>query len=258
MLSPRAILARIRRRSGDSGQALLEACILIPVLLALFLGLWHYAILSQAQTRSLLAARHVAWARATLDTGDNDLKKYAAPFFPSNTTFHIEAERQTSTYAEYYNLLTLYCSVFTIVDNDNQHRITFSADVPALPFAPPQAPGQHDSGILDFLAKATTAPVVVVRNYCGEKPRMEILSLLCFMCLRPDLLAEAAIKITIGEAFAQFMKFLGETIGESGWFSQFMEKIGLGFLDDVFPQIAEAILYLINDLIEIIKIYTGA
>ena len=258
MFDRRAILARIRRRPGDSGQALLEACILIPVLLALFLGLWHYAILSQAQTRSLLAARHVAWARATLDTGDNDLKKYAAPFFPSNTTFHIEAERQTSTYAEYYNLLTLYCSVFTIVDNDNQHRITFSADVPALPFAPPQAPGQHDSGILDFLAKATTAPVVVVRNYCGEKPRMEILSLLCFMCLRPDLLAEAAIKITIGEAFAQFMKFLGETIGESGWFSQFMEKIGLGFLDDVFPQIAEAILYLINDLIEIIKIYTGA
>ena len=254
----RAILARIRRRPGDSGQALLEACILIPVLLALFLGLWHYAILSQAQTRSLLAARHVAWARATLDTGDNDLKKYAAPFFPSNTTFHIEAERQTSTYAEYYNLLTLYCSIFTIVDNDNQHRITFSADVPALPFAPPQAPGQYDRGILDFLAKATTAPVVVVRNYCGEKPRMEILSLLCFMCLRPDLLAEAAIKITIGEAFAQFMKFLGEAIGESGWFSEFMEKIGLGFLDDVFPQIAEAILYLINDLIEIIKIYTGA
>ncbi len=258
MFSPRAILARRRRRPGDSGQALLEACILIPVLLALFLGLWHYAILSQAQTRSLLAARHVAWARATLDTGDNDLKKYAAPFFPSNTTFHIEAERQTSTYAEYYNLLTLYCSIFTIVDNDNQHRITFSADVPALPFAPPQAPGQYDRGILDFLAKATTAPVVVVRNYCGEKPRMEILSLLCFMCLRPDLLAEAAIKITIGEAFAQFMKFLGEAIGESGWFSEFMEKIGLGFLDDVFPQIAEAILYLINDLIEIIKIYTGA
>ena len=258
MFSPRAILVRCRRRPGDSGQALLEACILIPVLLALFLGLWHYAILSQAQTRSLLAARHVAWARATLDTGDNDLKKYAAPFFPSNTTFHIEAERQTSTYAEYYNLLTLYCSIFTIVDNDNQHRITFSADVPALPFAPPQAPGQYDRGILDFLAKATTAPVVVVRNYCGEKPRMEILSLLCFMCLRPDLLAEAAIKITIGEAFAQFMKFLGEAIGESGWFSEFMEKIGLGFLDDVFPQIAEAILYLINDLIEIIKIYTGA
>ena len=82
-----------------------------------------------------------------------------------------------------------YCAIFTAIPNDNQHKITLSADVPALPFAPPQAPGQRDSHVLDFLAQATTAPVVVVRNYCGEKPRMEILSLLCFMCLRPDLLA---------------------------------------------------------------------
>ena len=256
MFSPRAILARRRRRPGDSGQALLEACILIPVLLALFLGLWHYAILSQAQTRSLLAARHVAWARATLDTGDNDLKKYAAPFFPSNTTFHIEAERQTSTYAEYYNLLTLYCSVFTIVDNDNQHRITFSADVPALPFAPPQAPGQHDSGILDFLAKATTAPVVVVRNYCGEQPQMVILTLLAFTVLRPDLLVEAGIEIAISECFVKLMSSLGKIIGESGWFGKFMEKLGLSFLEDIFEKIAEAALWLINDLIEIISKYT--
>ncbi len=252
----RSIPSRLRRRLGDSGQAMVEACILIPVLLALFLGLWHHAILSQAQTRSILAARHVAWARATLDAGDSDLKKYAAPFFPANATLHIEAERQTSTYAEYYNMLTFYCSVFTIVDNDNQHKITFSADVPALPFAPPRSPGQPSSGFMDFLSKATTEPVVVVRNYCGEKPRMEILSLLCFTCLRPDLLVEAAIKITIGEAYAQFMKYLGEAIGESGKFSEFMEKIGLGFLDDVFPQIVEAILWLVNDLIEIIKIYT--
>ena len=247
----------LRRRGDDSGQAMLEACIVIPALLALFLGLWHHALLSQAQTRSLLAARHVAWARATLDVDDGELRKYAVPFFPTNATLHVEAERRQGTYSEYYNMLTLYCASFTIVDNDNQHKITLSADVPALPFAPPQAPGQRDSHVLDFLAQATTDPVVVVRNYCGEKPKLEILSLLCFMCLRPDLVVEAGLKITIGEAYAKFMKYLGEAIGESGKFSEFMEKIGLGFLDDVFPQIAEAILWLVNDLIEIIKIYTG-
>ena len=254
----RSIREFLRRRFGDSGQAMLEACILIPVLLALFLGLWHHAILSQAQTRSLLAARHVAWARATLAASDSELKKYAAPFFPSNTTLHISATNRTSTYAEFRNMLITYCAVFTIVDHDNQYWVSLSADVPALPFAPPQAPGQHDTHILDFLGKATTEPVVVVRNYCGEKPKMEILSLLAFMCLRPDLLVEAGLKITIGEAFAKLYEVLGEVIGESTWFKEFMDKIGLGFLEDVFPKIAEGILYLVSDLIEIIKIYTGA
>ena len=132
----RSIREFLRRRFGDSGQAMLEACILIPVLLALFLGLWHHAILSQAQTRSLLAARHVAWARATLAASDSELKKYAAPFFPSNTTLHISATNRTSTYAEFRNMLITYCAVFTIVDHDNQYWVSLSADVPALPFAP--------------------------------------------------------------------------------------------------------------------------
>ena len=255
----RPILARLRRppaRLGDSGQAMVEACILIPVLLSLFLGLWHHALLSQAQTRSILAARHVAWARATLNVSDADLKKYATPFFPTNATLSIQAERQTSTYAEYHNNLVSYCAIFTAVENDNQHKITLSASIPALPFAPPQSPGQHQSGFLDFLAKANTHPVVVVRNYCGEKPQMAVLSLLAFTVLRPDLLVEAGIKIAISELFTKFMKYLGETIGESGWFSSFMEKLGLEFLEDVFPSICEAILWLVNDLIEIIKIYT--
>ena len=248
---------RSRLGLGDSGQAMLEACILIPVLLSLFLALWHHALLSQAQTRSILAARHVAWARATLNTSDSDLKKYATPFFPTNATLTIKAERQASTYAEYHNNLISYCAIFTAITNDNQHKITLSASIPALPFAPPQSPGQHQSGFLDFLAKANTHPVVVVRNYCGEKPQMEILSLLGFMCCRPDLLVEAGIKIAISELFTKYMKYLGETIGESGWFSSFMEKLGLEFLEDVFPSICEAILWLVNDLIEIIKIYTG-
>ena len=253
----RPICARLRRpRLGDSGQAMVEACILIPVLLSLFLGLWHHAILNQAQTRSLLAARHVAWARATLDKSDSDLPKYASPFFPAGTTLHIEAERRQGTYAEYYNMLTAYCAAFTIVPNDNQHQITFSVDVPALPFAPPQSPGQHQCGFLDFLAKATTRPVVVVRNYCGEKPQMEILSLLGFMCCRPDLLVEAGIKIAITEVFTKFMKYLGESIGGSSWFGKFMDKLGLSFLEDIFEKIAEAALWLINDLIEIISSYT--
>jgi len=70
MRPPTPIPAPRRLRLGDSGQAMLEACILIPVLLSLFLGLWHHALLSQAQTRSILAARHVAWARATLNKSD--------------------------------------------------------------------------------------------------------------------------------------------------------------------------------------------
>lgn len=254
---PSIFARRPRRRLGDSGQAMIEACILIPVLLSLFLGLWHYALLSQAQTRSLLAARHVAWARATLNKSDADLKKYAAPFFPSGATLHITADRQASTYAEYHNNLVSYCAIFTAIPNDNQHKITLSADVPALPFAPPPSPGRTESGYLDFLAKATTRPVVVVRNYCGETPTMTTLSLIAFTVLRPDLLVEAGIKIAISEVFNKFMEKMGEIIGESSWFGKFMEKIGLGFMSDVFKDIASAALWLINDLIEIIKSYSS-
>ena len=235
---------------------MLEACILIPVLLSLFLGLWHHALLSQAQTRSILAARHVAWARATLNTKDSDLKKYATPFFPSNATLSIQAERQTSTYAEYHNNLVSYCAIFTAVENDNQHKITLSASVPALPFAPPQSPGHTESGFMDFLSTAQTHPVVVVRNYCGEQPQMVILTLIAFTVLRPDLLVEAGIKIAISECFVKLMSALGEMIGESSWFGKFMEKLGLGFLEDIFGKIAEAAVWLINDLIEIITKYT--
>lgn len=252
-----AILAAFRRpRLGDCGQAMLEACVLLPVLLALFLGLWHHALLSQAQTRSILAARHVAWARATLNKSDSELKKYAAPFFPAGTTLHIKAERQTSTYADYHNNLVSYCATFTAIDNDNQHKITLSADVPALPFAPPVSPGRPETGFMDFLSKATTHPVVVVRNYCGEQPRMTTLSLIAFIVLRPDLLVEAGLKITIDVAFGKLMESLGGSIGNSSWFGKFMEKIGLNFLGDVFKDIASAALWLINDLIEIIKSYS--
>ena len=255
-MKPLFHLPRIRPRLGDSGQAMLEACILIPVLLSLFLALWHHALLSQAQTRSILAARHVAWARATLNTSDSDLKKYATPFFPTNATLTIKAERQASTYAEYHNNLVSYCAIFTAIPNDNQHKITLSAKIPALPFAPPQSPGQHESGFMDFLASAETHPVVVVRNYCGEQPQMVVLTLLAFTVLRPDLLVEAGIEIAISECFVKLMSSLGKIIGESGWFGKFMDKLGLSFLEDIFEKIAEAALWLINDLIEIISKYT--
>ena len=250
-------LFRRRPRLGDSGQAMLEACILIPVLLSLFLGLWHHAMLSQAQTRSLLAARHVAWARATKNVSDSSLKKYAAPFFPAGASLDVKAERRASTYSEYSNNLTSYCAIFTAIPNDNQHKITLSASVPALPFAPPKSPGRAESGFLDFLAKAQTRPVVVVRNYCGEQPQMAVLTLLAFIVLRPDLLIEAGVQIAISEIFNKLMESLGEIIGKSGWFAKFMEKIGLSWLGDVFKDIAGAALWLINDLIEIIKKYTS-
>ena len=109
---------------------------------------------------------------------------------------------------------------------------------------------------MDFLAKATTRSVTVVRNYCGEKPQMEILSLIAFMIGRPDLLVEAGIEIAISEAFTKFMDKMSEIIGGSGWFKKFMDKIGLDFLSDIFKEIVNAALWLINDLIELIESYT--
>lgn len=252
----RAILTALRRpRLGDSGQAMIEACVVIPVLLALFLGLWHHALLSQAQTRSILAARHVAWARATLNKSDSELKKYAAPFFPAGTKLHIKAERKTSTYADYRNNLISYCATFTAIRNDNQHKITLSADIPALPFAPPVSPGRPETGFMDFLSTATTHPVVVVRNCCDETPRMIILSLLAFTVLRVDLLVEAAIKIAISEVFELVLKSLSDAGAGSSFFGKFMDSIGLGSLGDVFSNIINAGLWLINDLIALIKNY---
>ena len=85
---------------------------------------------------------------------------------------------------------------------------------------------------------------------------MVILTLLAFTVLRPDLLVEAGIKIAISECFVKLMSALGEMIGESSAFGKFMEKLGLGFLEDIFGKIAEAAVWLINDLIEIITKYT--
>lgn len=242
----------------DGGQAMAEACIVIPVLLMLFLGLWQHSLAQMAQTRAELAARHVAWARAVLGKSEKDAKDYAAKFFPSGTSLDIEQDGSAS-YTDYGNNLTGICtSLFPIKGGGKgQYKATVAATVPALPFAAPKSPGKQGEkgGAWDYLAAVKTHGATVVWNNAEEQPTNYTFPLLLFIVARPELLIELVGHIAISEIFAYLMSSLSEAIGQSGWFADIMEKLHLDFLGDVFNQMVETFLWLVNDLVEIIKKY---
>ena len=245
-------------RREDGGQAMAEACVVIPVLLMLFLGLWQHSLAQMAQTRAELAARHVAWARAVLGKGEKDAKGYAAKFFPSGTTLDVEQDGSAS-YTDYGNNLTGICtSLFPIKGGGKgQYKATVAATVPALPVAAPKSPGKQGEtgGAWDYLASVKTHGATVVWNNSEEQPANYTFPLLLFIFARPELLVELVGHIALSEIFAYLMSSLSEAIGQSGWFADIMEKLHLDFMGDLFNQMVETFLWLVNDLIEIIKKY---
>jgi hypothetical protein len=245
-------------RHEDGGQAMAEACVVIPVLLMLFLGLWQHSLLQMAQTRAELAARHVAWARAVLGKDEKDAKGYAAKFFPSGTTLDVEQDGSAS-YTDYGNNLTGICtSLFPIKGGGKgQYKATVTATVPALPVATPKSPGKQGEtgGAWDYLASVKTHGATVVWNNSEEQPTNYTFPLLLFIFARPELLVELIGHIAISEAFAYMMSSIAEAIGQSGWFADIMEKLHLDFMGDLFKEMVETFLWLVNDLVEIIKKY---
>lgn len=257
---PETHLQRILRRLAepfhtDGGQALAEACIVIPVLLMLFLGLWHHSLAQLTQTRTHLAARHVAWARASLNKSSSDAKKYANAFFPTGTKLDVKVEEATS-YTDYANNLVSLCTALTMPKNNRpgQVKAKVAATVPALPFAPPKSPGQYGAKTYDsaFLGAVKTREVQVVWNAAEEQPANYTLPLLGFMVSRPELLLEWGISIAIGESYAKLLKVIGDLVGESGWFGEIMEKLHLDFMGDLFGAMVETFLWLVNDIYELI------
>lgn len=251
---------RVRRffLREDGGQAMAEACIVIPVLLMLFLGLWQHSLVQLAQTRTALAARHVAWARAVLDKKESDAKGYAAKFFPSGTTLDVTQDGSAS-FTKYSNNLTDICtSLFPIKGGGKgQYKATVAATVPALPVAAPKSPGKRgaEGGAWDFLASVKTQGSTVVWNNSEEQPTNYTFPLLVFMIARPELLIELGVTIAISEAFAQLMSQLAKVISQSGWFSTIMQKLHLDWLSDVFKDMVEACLWLVNDIYELLVGY---
>lgn len=253
---------RVRRffRREDSGQAMAEACVVIPVLLMLFLGLWQHSLAQMAQTRAELAARHVAWARAVLGKGEKDAKGYAEKFFPAGTTLDV-AQDGSASYTDYSNNLTGICaSLFPIKGGGKgQYKATVAATVPALPVAAPKSPGKRgaEGGAWDYLASVKTHAATVVWNNGEEQPANYTFPLLLFIVARPELIVELLGHIALSEIFAKLMSSLAEVVGQSGWFANIMQKLHLDWLSDVFKEMVETFLWLVNDLYEIIKNYVS-
>ena len=245
-------------RREDGGQAMAEACIVIPVLLMLFLGLWQHSLAEMAQTRVELAARHVAWARGALGKEESEAKAYAAPFFPEGTDLDIVQEDKTS-YTKYRNELTRICASCFPVKGGKPGQCTASvtATMRALPVAAPKSPGERGEkgGAWDYLASVKTHEATVVWNNSEEQAEDYMLPLLSFTVARPELLIELGVHIAVGEIFNLLMKALAGTIADSGTFASIMTKLHLNFQGAFFKEIAEMLLGLGTDLYEILVTY---
>jgi hypothetical protein len=132
------VLSRFSAFWGDErGQAMLETALLVPALLALFLGLWQHVLLELAQTRSILAARHLAWASSFLHEGTEAAKKRANDFFPANATLSVEVEGYSVT-NDMRNLAAAVGAILAKPDEGEEwSRATVKADLPVLPHAAP-------------------------------------------------------------------------------------------------------------------------
>lgn len=127
--------------SDEEGQAMLETALLVPVLLALFLGLWQHVLLESAQTRAFLAARHVAWASSYLHESDKDAQKRAKAFFPEGADVTVSVNG-ISTKNEAANLAAQVALVFADPETGKDwSEAKVKATVPALPYAAPDSPG---------------------------------------------------------------------------------------------------------------------
>lgn len=196
-----------------------EACVVIPVLLMLFLGLWQQSLAQMAQTRVELAARHMAWARAALGKDETAAKDCAAMFFPRGTMLETEQE-DTPFYTGYGNNLTGLCSGLFAIKGGRmgQYKATVAATVPALPVAAPKPAGEYgaESGTWDFLSAVKTQAATVVWDNSEEQAEDYIIPLLGFTISRPELLVELGARIAISEAYRLLKKALAKALGSMG------------------------------------------
>lgn len=120
---------------------MLEVAVLLPALLALWLGLWRHVLLELAQTRSVLAARHLAWASSRLHESGSAAQKRAKDFFPPRATVAVEVEGMSPT-NDMRNLAASVGAILAQPDAGKEwSRATVAAALPALPFAAPLPPG---------------------------------------------------------------------------------------------------------------------
>lgn len=136
------MLARLRAfHANEEGQAMLETAIVLPALLALFLGLWGHVLLELAQTRSFLAARHVAWASSYLHESDSAAGKRAKAFFPEGAAVTATC-KGIATKNQSANLAAQVALIFADpATGSDWSEAKVQATVPALPYAAPDLPG---------------------------------------------------------------------------------------------------------------------
>ena len=153
------VLSRIFRfHSDERGQAMLETAIVVPALLALFLGLWQHVLLELAQTRAFLAARHVAWASSYLHESDGNAQKRAKAFFPDGADVSATCTGIT-TKNEAANAAAQVALLFADPETGKDwSEAKVQATVPLLPYAAPLPPGggQDRWSVPDFLGSVKT------------------------------------------------------------------------------------------------------
>lgn len=197
---------------GDErGQSMLETALLVPALLALFLGLWQHVLLELAQTRSILAARHAAWASAYLHENASSATKRARAFFPEGAVLALSAEGQDSE-NKASNFSAQLAAAMTPPDQGKAwSKATVQATVPRLPFAAPESPGGQYAveGFLDAVTtheetcysvnRSPDTSLYVLRALALPLTRLDILAVKAFTHFLRDKLMDVIKEALIGE-----------------------------------------------------------
>ena len=148
--------ARQKERLGQKGQAMIEAAIVLPVYLALFIGIFYFSLRSMNQGRAAMAARHGAWAGSK---GHYDkVERRVQMFFTGTNQVRVAKSKvQVDPGSRFIGSLVNLLSADTLKENVS---VTASYAEPPFYYA---APDPSRDGLLDFMTQtATNAPVTVV------------------------------------------------------------------------------------------------
>lgn len=138
------------------GQAMLEAAIVLPVLLSIFIALFYFSLRSMNQARAAMAARHGAWSYS-IGQGDKVNKRVYAFFADSKQVTVTKKKQELQLGASYVSKLIDLLVGGTLKENS---AVTVTYIQPPFPYA---APDQQKDGLFAFMQKTVkNEPVKVV------------------------------------------------------------------------------------------------
>lgn len=127
---------------GEGGQSLIELAILLPVYMALFIGVFYFSLRSMNQARAAMAARAGAWYGSV---GHYDkVEQHVQMFFPDTKDIHVSKSKPRVDPGSHFIGSLVNLLLANALDQNVRADATYTQ--PPFPWAAAATPGARFRG----------------------------------------------------------------------------------------------------------------